>query len=67
MVIHQAAGVNVCIISPCCGFKVFKKFFPVTFAFEDGFGFISSWGYIIEGAGEGYSLRASHIGTFFGD
>jgi hypothetical protein len=42
MFIHQAKCVNARIISQRCGFKVFKKFLLVPFAFEDGFAFISS-------------------------
>jgi hypothetical protein len=42
MGIHQAVCVNARIISLRCGLKIFKKFFPVTFAFEDRFAFIST-------------------------
>jgi hypothetical protein len=42
MGIHHAVCVNERIISLCCGLKVFKKFLPVTFAFEDSFALIST-------------------------
>lgn len=42
MVIQQAVCVNARIISLRCGLKVFEKFLPVTFAFEDSFALIST-------------------------
>jgi hypothetical protein len=42
MGIHHAVGVNERIISLRCRRKIFKKFLPVTFAFEDSFALIST-------------------------
>jgi hypothetical protein len=42
MVIHQAVGVKERIIALRCGLQIFKKFFPVTVAFEDSFALIST-------------------------
>ena len=59
--------VNERIISLRCGRKVFKKFLPVTCAFEDSFALISTWSYMIEGAGECYSQSASQFRSFIWD
>ena len=67
MVIHHAVCVNERIISLRCGLKVFKKFLPVTCAFEDSFALISTWSYMIKGAGECYSQSASHDRSFIKD
>ena len=42
VIVHQAKCVNHRIVPFGGRFKVFKKFFPVPFAFENGFSFIAA-------------------------
>ena len=60
MIAHQAINVDDRSIPLSCGFKIGKKLFPVTNAFENRFLFIPSRANMIESAGELYPQCSGH-------